>query len=121
MLRKIAVDSFMREDVPCGDIHIDFHEATQELTKLLNTKGRKTEKRLRLYGKCNCLRCGEETSKFYEWQKFCSAKCSSSYRYGVHRGTNRRATGDHLPRVGEGESPDRSLRRDGEDSYAKDA
>ena len=39
----------------------------------------------------------------------------------LRRGTYSGATRDNLPRVSEGESPDSSLRGDGEDSYAKDA
>ena len=34
-LRKLAVDGFMREDVPTGEIHPDYYDAVQELTRLV--------------------------------------------------------------------------------------
>src|SRR6266852_738538 len=72
------------------------------------------------FGKFNCAHCGKEVPKAYVNQRFCGISCGNKFRKGVPRGPYRRAGKDNLARASEGKSPDRGLRRNGQDGDAKD-
>ncbi|SRR5260370_34679162 len=75
-LRKLAVDSFMREDVDCGEIHPDYYGAVQELARIVDAHTYTVPER-----RLNCRHCGIEFATRNKTILSCSAKCALAFNY----------------------------------------